>query len=212
MGQTRNLLYASAYRGFESTLSAIGVQNFRAKRCLPFYVKELRHDSQPRVPVSVTNPLTGSGNEIQVNFCRMPNCDNYGTPARTNPVKPGPSPGRDMHYKVASTNKGRVSALVCKCCGEKPPIKSNQGIAEELARISAPLMGPDQGCPCEDCENHGKSTEEHPCIITSVGLTGLPIGHNGVAGLVGKSLPSVWKPRVFIRTTITWPQPSLAGW
>ena len=116
----------------------------------------------PRVPLTVANPLAGSGSEIQVNFCRMPDCDNFSVPARTDPVKTGPSPDRDLHYKVATTNKGRVSALVCKCCGEKPPIRSNQGIAEELARISDPLLGPDRGCPCEDCETHGKSTDDHP--------------------------------------------------
>ena len=119
-------------------------------------------NAAPRVPLGVANPLAGSGSKIQVNFCRMPECDNYSVPARTAPVKPGPSPDRDRHYKVASTNKGRVSALVCKCCGEKPPIKSNQGIGEELARISDSLLGPDRGCPRESCENHGKSTEEHP--------------------------------------------------
>ena len=92
----------------------------------------------------------------------MPDCDNYSVPARTDKVKTGPSPDRDLHYKVATTSKGRVSALVCKCYGEKPPIKSNQGVAEELARISDPVLGSDRGCPCEDCENHGKSTDDHP--------------------------------------------------
>ena len=81
----------------------------------------------PRVPLSVTNPLAESGSEIQVNFCRMPDCDNYSVPARTDPVKTGPSPDRDLHYKVATTNKGRVSALVCKCCGEKPVLSPIKG-------------------------------------------------------------------------------------
>ena len=119
-------------------------------------------NSIPRVPLGVANPLAGSGSKIQVNFCRMPDCDNYGVPARTTPVKTGPSPDRDLLYKVSSTNKGRVSALLCKCCGEKPPIKSNQGIAEELARISDPLLGQDRGCTRKDCKNHGKSTEDYP--------------------------------------------------
>ena len=118
--------------------------------------------SRPRVPVSVEIPIVGRKSEIQVNHCRMPDCDNYGIPAITTRIKPGPSPGRDMHYKVATTNKGRVSALVCKCCGEKPPIKSNLGIAEELARISEPLLDSDRGCPRKDCENHGKNTQAHP--------------------------------------------------
>ena len=89
-------------------------------------------NSGPRVPLGVANPLDPSAN-IQINHCRMPDCDNYGIPARAIPVKRGPSADGDLDYKVATTNKGRVSALVCKCCGEKPPIKSNQGIAEELS-------------------------------------------------------------------------------
>ena len=118
-------------------------------------------NSGPRVPPGVASPLDPTA-DIQVNHCRMPDCDNYGIPARTTPVKTGPSPDRDQHYKVATTNKGRVSALVCKCCNEKPPIKSNQGIVEELARITDPLLAPDRGCIRKDCKNHGKSTEENP--------------------------------------------------
>ena len=134
-------------------------------------------NSRPRVPLGVANSLARSGGEIQVNFCRMPDCDNYGVPAFTTPIKPGPSPGRDPHYKVATTNKGRVSALVCKCCNEKPPIKSNQGIAEELDRISASLLGPDRGCTRKDCDCHGKSAENHPDLYYKWGTnkrTGRP--------------------------------------
>ena len=57
-----------------------------------------------RVPLSVANPLAGSGSEIHVKFCRMPDCDNYRVPTRTEPVKTGPSPDRDLHYKVAARN------------------------------------------------------------------------------------------------------------
>ena len=100
----------------------------------------------------------------------MPDCDNYGIPARTTPGKPGPSPDRDLHYMIASTNKGRVAALVCKCCGEKPPIKSNQRIGEEVARISDTLKGTDRGCPKKDCDNHGKSSEEYPTLYHKRGV------------------------------------------
>lgn len=152
---------------------------------------------QPRVPVSVVNPLSRSGDAVQVNFCRMPACDNYGIHARTTPVKTGPSADRDMHYKVASTNKGRVSALVCKCCGEKPPIKSNQGIVEELARISDPLLGPDRGCTRKGCENHGKSTEEHPRSFHKLGYdkrTGRPL--RGCKSCGGRFLIGMEPPRI----------------
>ena len=116
-----------------------------------------------RVPVETPNPLSSVTRSIQVNHCRMPDCDNYGVLATTKRVRSGPSAGRDPHYVVQSTNKGRVPCLKCKCCGEKPPIKSNQGIAEELARLAEPLKAPeDFGCKNKDCENHNKSIADHP--------------------------------------------------
>ena len=141
----------------------------------------------------------------------MPDCDNYGVAARTTPVKPGPSTDNDPHYKVASTNKGRVSALVCKCCGEKPPIKSNQGIAEELARISKPLSGVDRGCTRKDCDNHGKRSEDYPDLYHKTGVnkrTGRAqrgCKNCGTRFLIG--LPH----HVYILITSIWPQPSSAG-
>ena len=116
-----------------------------------------------RVPVDIPSPIPDSTRLIQVNHCRMPDCGNYGVPAITKRVKSGPSAGRDPHYSVQSTNKGRVPCLKCKCCGEKPPVKSNQGIAEELVRLATLLKGPeDFGCKNEDCGNHDKSVADHP--------------------------------------------------
>ena len=54
----------------------------------------------PGAPLTVANTLAGAGSEIQANFCRMPDCDNYSVPARTDRVKTGPSPDRDLHYNV----------------------------------------------------------------------------------------------------------------
>ena len=53
--------------------------------------------ARPRAPVDVSNPLTDTAGRIQVNHCRMPDCDNYGVEARTTPVPDKhtlqPSPG-----------------------------------------------------------------------------------------------------------------------
>ena len=54
-----------------------------------------RSTKRPRVPLAVQNPMAVSGTVIQVNHCRMPDCGNYGVPARTTPVKTGPSDDRD---------------------------------------------------------------------------------------------------------------------
>ena len=55
---------------------------------------------QPRIPLPATTHLVGERRDIQVNHCRMPDCENYGVPARSEHSKPGPSAGRDPHYIV----------------------------------------------------------------------------------------------------------------
>jgi transposase-like protein len=46
--------------------------------------------------------------------------------------------------------------LKCHACGEYPPLKSNQGIAEERERLGAYLsVPPEPSCPDVDCANHG---------------------------------------------------------
>lgn len=97
----------------------------------------------PRIP-----PEHGG---IQVNFCKNPHCENYGTPgAQTT----GRGAQRDR-YTVVSAGR-QYPVLKCHACGEYPPLKSNKGIAEELARLSAYLGVPSEvSCPDADCTNHG---------------------------------------------------------
>lgn len=81
---------------------------------------------------------------IQVNFCKNPACPNFGIPAegkRTHgkgPRRPATrGPARPARYK---TSGGSDSPFIqCQSCGKCPPIKSNQGIKDELDRISAYL-------------------------------------------------------------------------
>ena len=114
---------------------------------------------QPRVPLPTKTNLTGAERTIQVNYCRMPDCDNFGVPARTVHGKPGPSKGRDPHYKVESTKRGTVPSIRCKACRDNPPIKSNAAIASEIERLtdSDGLLQLEEttGCRHEDCENYG---------------------------------------------------------
>lgn len=114
-----------------------------------------------RIPPEVTNPLDKES--VQVNHCRMPDCDNYGIAAKVETIKPGPNKDGDKHYKITSTNKGVVPAVVCKSCGEKSPIKSNQGIVSEVNRITNYLKAPeDKCCTNNKCDNHDKSVSEYP--------------------------------------------------
>ena len=51
----------------------------------------------PCVPVPVSADIFGLDRTLQVNHCRMPDCENYGIPARHQHGKRGPSLDRDMH-------------------------------------------------------------------------------------------------------------------
>ena len=90
---------------------------------------------RPRVPLPAQVELAGVNLNVQVNHCKTPGCANFGVPARTEPGKTGPSKDRDMNYKVHSTAKGQIPSIKCKSCGLNPPMKSNAGVADEVARL-----------------------------------------------------------------------------
>lgn len=88
---------------------------------------------------------------IQVNFCKNPECENYGIPAAQTT---GRGAQRDR-YAVVSAGR-QFPVLKCHACGEYPPLKSNQGIAEERERLGAYLsVPPEPSCPDLDCANNG---------------------------------------------------------
>ena len=95
-------------------------------------------------------PLKSSGQYgLQYNFCKNPQCENYG-------VEPSQTARKGVKglYKISGGGKG-YPMLVCNCCGEMPPLKSNTGITEEIHRISAYLDTPSKPtCPNEECHNH----------------------------------------------------------
>ncbi len=121
---------------------------------------------QPRVPLPTKAPLIGTQRTIQVNYCRMPDCDNFGVPASSKHSKPGPSEGRDPHYKVESTKRGTVPSIRCKSCRDNPPIKSNVAIVAEIERLTDAdgllRLEETTGCRHADCENHGLPIAFHP--------------------------------------------------
>lgn len=97
-------------------------------------------------------------NGIQVNYCKNPRCPNFGVSASTNEQPRGPKAnegGRDF-YTIAGSggHMGYTITLRCKLCNERPPLKSNRAIAEEIDRLSAYLVERAKTCPNEQCENH----------------------------------------------------------
>lgn len=112
----------------------------------------------PRVPAA--------DDDVEVNFCKLPTCDNFGVPASLKKYArrasaPASLPGTEYRLGGSGTSASAAPLLHCLLCNEYPPIKSNRGIAEELARISAylvPPLGP--SCPHEACANYGASAPD----------------------------------------------------
>ncbi len=67
-----------------------------------------------------------------------------------------PSDSSLLDTYILTLGGGRlVPRLHCQLCGEEPPIKSNQAIAEERGRMLAALrQRPDPTCPDVTCTNH----------------------------------------------------------
>jgi transposase-like protein len=84
-------------------------------------------------------------NGVQVNFCKNPECENFGIPAI-----------QIANYKLQSSSKGQPS-LHCLSCDEHIPVKSNQGISEEISRMIDGNTSIVECCPDSECSNHNIS-------------------------------------------------------
>ena len=137
--------------------------------------------SQPRVPEPATFDLPGSERTIQVNHCKMPDCSSFGVPARTKPGKTGPSPDRDMHYKLHSTKGGQIPSIRCKACLDNPPVRSNASIVKEVERLAEEAgiwtLEESMGCRDADCENHDQPIAFHPDEYRRRGKPRSGLGH-----------------------------------
>lgn len=89
---------------------------------------------------------------LNVNFCKNPKCSNFGVPETAHRVKRAPgAPPQPGDYSLVSAGKGKPQ-LKCGLCGEILPIRSNQGVHEELTRLTAYLVDKDEpSCKNESC-------------------------------------------------------------
>lgn len=113
---------------------------------------------------------------IQVNFCKNPHCSNFSVPPLfsnrfTNEGKPLPNGSRtDPNYKKSGASNGE-SFLHCKSCNSYSTIKSNDGVREELERISSYLTPASLTCPNPECENHSLDFSRYPHVYKRNGKT-----------------------------------------
>lgn len=101
---------------------------------------------------------------VQVNFCKNPRCANFGVPpslskfARRSKTAAGAA-GTEYTLTGAGSSRTSKSKLTLRCdlCGETPPVKSNEGIVQDLWRLSAYAQDSlPISCHNEACSNHGK--------------------------------------------------------
>ncbi len=118
-----------------------------------------------RIPIEVGT--------IQVNFCKNPQCQNFGIPASTKrqPKGRGAAKRGGDTYTVVGSGQRRPM-LRCSFCGQYPTIKSNKAIHEELIRLWKPLetIVPPT-CPNQDCLNHHINIEKGKTHYQSFGRT-----------------------------------------
>ncbi len=99
----------------------------------------------------------GTRRVVQVNFCKNPSCANFGVPStlakHAHRSKAAPGPGLD--YRLDASDKG-TAQLRCLLCGETLPLKSNNGVCEEISRMTKHFI-PDAKPSCKTalCANGG---------------------------------------------------------
>ncbi len=121
--------------------------------------------AKPRIPPEADG--------IQINFCKNPSCANFGIPASQTASRGGATKGQPNAYTVVAAGAG-LPMLRCNGCGEHMPMKSNVGVAEELARMrraSSPAEEP--SCPDEACANHSVPVSAGKAFYSSFGQTAI---------------------------------------
>jgi transposase-like protein len=109
---------------------------------------------------------------LSVNHCKSPTCANFGVPERPFRVRriPGtpPEPG---DYILVAAGAGKPM-LKCVLCGETTPMRSNQGVHEELTRLIGYLAPPGKlRCPSAACSASSVPPSEPGELYVQFGKT-----------------------------------------
>lgn len=126
------------------------------------------------IPRSFKDPNTNQ--MVQLNFCKNPNCENYGVPALNPKLKPDGTPKRGLGNDYAiNHNNNRGADLRCKLCGSTTILLSNRAFVEEVNRLKD--IHRNQPICCPD-KTFGKTRRKNKCRNTIVNFLDKPDRYN----------------------------------
>jgi len=111
------------------------------------------------IPRAYKDPITGKA--IQLNYCKNPNCRNYGV-AALNPKRKADGSimrGLGNDYRFTKTKIGRV--LTCIICGTSTKLINNKAFVEESNRQKQIFSNKEICCPDKKLETSRRRTR--PC-------------------------------------------------
>ncbi|MEF1341358.1 hypothetical protein REH81_32115, partial [Vibrio rotiferianus] len=116
------------------------------------------------IPRAIKNPLTGE--MIQYNFCRNPNCSNYGIPAGNSlpPNSKGIYTKLKNDYAIVSNEKEGAN-IKCKVCGSQTVFINNKAVVDESTRLQIEHQSKEYCCPGQPIPN---SKRRKSCRNSSV--------------------------------------------
>jgi len=125
---------------------------------------------------------------LNVNFCKNPKCANFGVAETLHRMKRAPgAPSQPGDYSLVASGRGKPQ-LKCGLCGEILPMRSNQAVHEELARVMSYLLPP----------------VEPSCTHNACALFGVPL-----SGAAGQYVRFTSRGRPLLHAGA--PQPHLGG-
>ncbi|TRX57302.1 exonuclease domain-containing protein [Thalassomonas sp. M1454] len=149
---------------------------------------------EPRpLPRAFKHPVTGES--IQLNHCKNPQCQNYGVPAMNpkldNSGKPKRGLGND--YKLTTTSIGKV--LTCKLCGTSTRMINNRSFAMEALRNQQEYSLQEPACP-----NTGLSPDEENGVPDGRRYVNKKVNRKGKTVSIKKLKPACENSKIGILT------------
>lgn len=114
------------------------------------------------MPTQTTLPVPEAVSGLQINFCKNPECKNFGI---------DPSEDGFRYYRYLRQDP-RQHALLCRSCNRVTILKSNQSVVDECHRFR--YLSPSKPSLCclnVDCPNHSQSVKDHPEKYNRFGTT-----------------------------------------